>query len=170
MQPGDSTLTFRFERYDGARAERVVVFDGSGIEVSPLSPASLHLDVRLPDSRLHPGDTFTVGYALTNAGDRPARDTAVSLAFPEEAFGLEGEPRQEVSVVDREEVRGAFTLRALAAGHYRVGMNVRSSANRRGALIDVQVYDAGQAGQGRGTNTWWPAAGLLLAVAAVFVG
>jgi hypothetical protein len=151
VKPGRNLLTFQLERYGDVKLRSVRILPDSGIEVSPLSPARVRLEVRLPEGEVAAGDRFTVRYRLTNAGDRAAHDVVVLPTFPESALRVVGAPERRHEVLrSGQQTSGALTFEALAAGRFEVALAVRSSANRPAALIDIPVRASGATASARG--------------------
>ncbi|MGH3033222.1 MAG: hypothetical protein ACRDON_01530 [Gaiellaceae bacterium] len=166
VRPGRNVLTFQLERYGVVQLRSLRILPDSGIEVSPLSPARVRLELTLPEGEVAAGDRFTVRYRLTNAGDRAAQDVVVLPSFPEGVLRVVGaRERRYEALRGGDRAAGAFTFEALTAGRFQVALAVRSSANRPAALVEVSVQTPTTV-SGRGTS-WLVAPAATLTAAAL---
>lgn len=149
VRPGENVLTFQLERYGGARARSLEIWNDSGIEVSTLAPAKLELDVKVPRRRVTVGGIFTVPFTLINTGGQLAKDIVVSAATPGDGLEVVGETTRGFASLEHQREQGAFPIKALRAGRYQLGVQVRSSANRPVALVEVEVVDTDTGSTGR---------------------
>lgn len=151
VKPGRNVLMFQLERYGAVKLRSVRILPDSGIEVSPLSPARVRLEVTLHEREIAARDRFAVRYRLTNAGERTARDVVVRPTFSKSALRVVGpRERRHEALRGGDRATGTLTFEALTAGRFQVALDVRSSANHPAALIEVRVQAPAAAVSGRG--------------------
>jgi hypothetical protein len=152
----------------GPRLDKLVVFDDSGIEISPDGPAELALVAHATDRRPKQGGRFEVRYVLGNPGKRPVENIHVGLAYDREALKVEGAPTQAFPQLSRGQRReGTFRVRAAQPGPQQIEVLARSNSDHRIRLVKVNVVQASAAtGSGGGPwVAWLLAAGGLVIVA-----
>jgi hypothetical protein len=125
--PGQNSLLFAVKEYEGARVAALHVFDDTSIEVTPLSPPQLSVDVTEGwDPPAKGGDTFEVPYTVTNLGGWPAKEVVTEASYPEELLRLLGDRSVTTPLLDgREGVSGTFKFQALSPGEYDITLKVR---------------------------------------------
>jgi len=86
VRPGQNELDFQIGQHGSARVAEVRVFDDSGIEFTPLSPANVRLTAeRASSAPVHVGERFAVRVAVRNRGERAARAIRCLCDVPDEA-------------------------------------------------------------------------------------
>ena len=125
--PGENALLFSVEEREGAKVAMLHVFDDTGIEVTPLSPPELGLEVDT-DAGGPPadaGDTFEVPYTVRNLGGWPAKDVVTEVSYPEDALRLLGERSATTPLIDgSQEISASFAFEALSDGAHDIVLNV----------------------------------------------
>ena len=140
VAPGENVLTFQLERLGPVQVERFRVFDDSGIELSPLSPASIELRPVLVPRAVRVGDEIEVGFRLRNNGERLATRLAVGVAADPRFLTLRGAPfRRLRPLAAGASAEGSFRFVARRAGRTFVDFGARGSSNRPGARVAVRV-------------------------------
>lgn len=138
VQAGVNTLTLRVEQHQGLKIDRLEVFDDSGIEYTPVGPAKLKLTVLLEEQRVRVGETFSIGYALHNEGDRLV-EGVVEAVHSQQALATSDDAPQQVTVDAGSTQTGELLFTALLAGQHQVMLRVKSGSNRPGAVVGVRV-------------------------------
>lgn len=119
VRPDENQLTFQVAQYDGAKVSGVEILKDSGIERTPLAPAELHLDVTTADQTIRVGDTFRLGFKVTNAGGRAANRVAVKAAYPTDALQSMDPATKDVGSLQAgnvEQRTGRFAFRRSSPG------------------------------------------------------
>ncbi|MDE3090453.1 MAG: hypothetical protein KGJ80_13810 [Chloroflexota bacterium] len=164
--PGLNTLTVSLEAYDGAKVNRLVVFDDSGIEYTPLGPPKLTMQVILPDKPVIVGDVFRIGFELGNRGGYPAKGVTVQAAYPQDAIRIRDIERWHFPTVEKE-TKGEFVLESLQSGHYEITLFVTSeSGGRPAAAIEANIGEIRSDQKepvATGVPLWMPLLSMLLA-------
>jgi len=126
VRPGENSILFVLREYEGVKVAALHVFDDTSIEVSPLSPPELAVDVAAgwePPAR--GGETFEVPYTVRNVGGWPAKDVVAEVSYPEDGLWLLGAPTVTTLLLEGgEETSGNFKFRALSRGAYDITLSV----------------------------------------------
>lgn len=94
----------------------------------------------MPDRAVGVGDTFAIGFLVSNGGDLPARDVVVRATYPEDALQIVGNSTLRVPYLDTS-AEGVFEFTALAEGQHEMLINLaaRSGVAKPMARVEVPV-------------------------------
>jgi len=141
VRPGQNELDFQIGQHGSARVAEVRVFDDSGIEFTPLSPANVRLTAeRASSAPVHVGERFAVRVAVRNRGERAARAIRVSATYPTKLLSLATREPIRVALLRH----GASATRQLVFVARRTGtapifLSAETSSNHPGDLVTVKI-------------------------------
>ncbi len=140
--PGVNTLTFKLEQHGDIKVKRLEISPTTGIELTPLSPPELKLDVKLPRDSISNGDSFIINFTLKNFGDQPPEDVLVRAVYPKEALELVGDASYYAPHLENK-LEGQFEFKALKKGDHQIVIMTEtiSGIKRPSARILVPVGD-----------------------------
>lgn len=139
VKSGRNDLDFQLAQHGKAHVAELRVFDDSGIEYTPLSPANVRLVARAAPA-VHVGQTVVVRFALRNVGERAARDIRVAASYPRTRLALVAAHGTRVSSLRQSRsAAGSFVFRARTAGKAPVFIAAQTSSNHPGDSVDVVV-------------------------------
>jgi len=146
--PGENSLLFAVKEREGAKVAMLHVFDDTSIEVTPLSPPELGLEVDMAAAGPagDAGDTFEVPYTVRNVGGWPTKDVVTEVSYPEDALRLLGERSVTTPLLDgAQEVSGSFQFEALSTGPHDIILDAHSKTGgtARMAVTVTITADAG---------------------------
>lgn len=164
--PGENSLVFAVREYEGAKIATLHVFDDTSIEVTPLSPPQLSVEVT---PRWEPpakgGDTFEVPYTVTNVGGWPAKDVVTGVSYPEDLLRLVEENAVTTPLLDGgEQASGAFKFEALSSGQFDITVRVQGQT---GNMDETTVTATITSSKDVSKVTFWGLVALVLAASAL---
>lgn len=141
VRPGTNELDFQVARYGSVRIDEVRIFDDSGIEFTPLSPANVRLAATRTSTRpVHIGESFVVHFSLRNRGDRAARGIRVSASYPAKLLLLKTrQPIRIPTLRHGASATGRLVFVARRAGKTPIFVTASTSSNHPGDAITVKI-------------------------------
>jgi len=168
VAPGENRLVFAAQELEGAKVATLRVFDDTSIEVTPLAPPQLSVEVTPgwePPAR--GGDTFEVPYTVTNVGGWPAKEivTGASYPYPEDALRLVGNKSVTTPLLDGgQEASGSFQFEALSPGQFDITVRVEGQT---GGMDETTVTATITSSKDVSKVRLWGLVALILAVSAL---
>lgn len=139
VKSGRNDLDFQLAQHGKVHVAELRIFDDSGIEYTPLSPANVRLVARaVPSVRV--GQTIVVRFTLRNVGERVARSIRVAASYPRTRLTLVASHGIRVpSLRASHSVTGSFVFHGRTAGKAPVFVAAQTSSNHPGDSVTVVV-------------------------------
>lgn len=127
--PGFNGLSFAVREDEGATVDTFRIFDDTAIEVTPLAPPDLQMEVEDVQPVQGEGCTVEVTYSVTNAGGWPIHDIASEVSYPEDVLRLVQEPSEVVPLLEgSDSATGSLRLEITSPGGHPVSLRAHGSA------------------------------------------
>ena len=143
VRRGENTLDFQVGPQTGsARVSEFRVFaEDSGIEYTPLSPASVNLDARLASrTPIRVGQRLKVAFTLRNLGERTARKIKISPTYDSRTLSLvRGTSMSVAELRSGRSVTGSVLFAARHPGTTRVFLGGSTSSNHPGDDVTLKI-------------------------------
>jgi hypothetical protein len=164
--PGENRLVFTAEEIEGAKIATLHVFDDTSIEVTPLAPAQLSVEVTPGwEPPASGGDTFEVRYTVTNVGGWPAKEVVTEVSYPEDLLRLIGDKSVTTPLLEGgDQAPGAFKFEALSSGKFDITVRAEGrTANMDETTVTATITSSKDVSKAM----FWTLVALVLAASAL---